>query len=104
MEKSNTPGPGSYEANLNLNQRSGITISGVKNKKMIEITPGPGAYDSNNQEYALNNRPYSAKIGKANRSKFDSSETPGPGSYNIHRPQNWKFAYTRQNRGHELNS
>jgi hypothetical protein len=48
MEKSNTPGPGSYEANLNLNQRSGITISGVKNKKMIEITPGPGAYDSNN--------------------------------------------------------
>lgn len=43
MDKSDTPGPGAYE--LKNNTKGGVTISGIKNKKNIEITPGPGAYD-----------------------------------------------------------
>jgi hypothetical protein len=41
--KTNTPGPGAYE--FNIDGMKGITISGFKGKNQIEITPGPGAYE-----------------------------------------------------------
>lgn len=66
MEKSDTPGPGAYE--LKNNTKGGVTISGIKNKKNIEITPGPGAYDP--QAEGVKKRPCSAKIGTGMRTKM----------------------------------
>jgi len=66
MERGNTPGPGAYQ--LYDKFKGGITISGIKNKKNIEITPGPGAYDPESE--GLRNRPCSAKIGTGLRSKI----------------------------------
>lgn len=36
------------------------------------------------------------------RTKMQNSETPGPGSYNIHDTQNWKFAFSKQNRSKDI--
>lgn len=79
MHKSDTPGPGSYEGLIK--HKAGISISGVKNKRIIEITPGPGAYDTADEDQSK--RPCSAKMGLANRSNMSNFHTPGPGTYNI---------------------
>jgi len=78
-DKSETPGPGAYE--FYKDSKKGVTISGIKNKKNIEITPGPGTYEADGD--CLGKRPCSASIGTGLRSKAESLNTPGPGSYNL---------------------
>ncbi len=87
-----TPGPGAYD--LLEKHKGGVTISGVKGKKNIEITPGPGAYDAEGNGVAK--RPCSAKIGTGMRSKMEYTQFPGPGAYNLGPHDNWKFAYTKE--------
>lgn len=43
LSRAGTPGPGAYD--YEKNGGKGVTISGYKGKRQIEITPGPGAYE-----------------------------------------------------------
>lgn len=66
--RAQTPGPGSYE--LGHDAHRGITISGYKNKQVLELTPGPGSYEYLDD---IKRRPCSAKYILLTQNRQESS-------------------------------
>lgn len=85
-KKTVSPGPGSYDPSNSVLERAPSFKIG-RSKRIYNNyhrrTPGPGAYSL---DFNITSGP-SWKIGSSKRNSFYSSDTPGPGMYNISPPK-----------------
>mmetsp|Transcript_56844 Transcript_56844/g.165000 ORF Transcript_56844/g.165000 Transcript_56844/m.165000 type:complete len:230 (+) Transcript_56844:143-832(+) len=96
-----TPGPGAYApVHSAVKQASpgfSLTPRRERHRAMrMEQAPGPGAYQSRLRPDAK--KPPSWGFGTSGRDRNYSSQTPGPGSYDVARPNSHGPAYSLQNR------
>mmetsp|Transcript_6515 Transcript_6515/g.830 ORF Transcript_6515/g.830 Transcript_6515/m.830 type:complete len:105 (+) Transcript_6515:709-1023(+) len=82
----NNPGPGTYDADLNVNNRQapayriGTASRSNENRLKHKTTPGPGAHNFNVKCHCGNDM---WTFGKDLRSKDKDDGEPGPGYYDI---------------------
>jgi hypothetical protein len=73
------PGPGSYQPNHKIAQKSdgAFTIKARYEVKEKEVSPGPGAYAPASESK------HGYSFGSSRRAHKDLSGSPGPGTYHI---------------------
>lgn len=89
--RSDVPGPGQYENNLDQTSKVGRFKfdKQIRGQKYKSDVPGPGTYESKNNETAL-----SYKLSKQERLVDKKSLVPGPGNYNPD-PKYWDLHFPK---------